>query len=471
MAGCTPSGGADGGPSVSTSLGATSTTTLAVTTSTAPGEPPWIEVRTLPAGGGFTIPDYAANPSECFDPSRPAQVAGIDADTGVVLWETPVPYPYDEQLLLGDSLIVMPVPEGWGRPPGFVALDTTGRPLWEASTEWSLRRMPIAAGHSLIMALTSQGGSAVAALDARTGEPRWFTPVDDAVIWNPLPSVSHTLGLVFVANSDDTVSALEIESGEIAWSRQVGQMSDGPVLAESGLFVVADGYLVSLDPVSGMTLWAATEDDDSTMLHDVLSAGDGTVLVVGEDERTISDPEVAWFTVSAFDTRDGSKLWEVDAFEWPVAGESTLLIHPTPPGLTGWSVDGIDRATGLRLWRLDNGGYASLRTATLESDTALLSTLTTLSVVVIDSPTGQVRLRVLIEGEPTAPPLIRPDRILIGTRVSRETGAPTGSIVSVDPADGSIAWSQDRVSPIQGTPMQLGDTIVALVSEDAYFCA
>src|SRR3972149_3188653 len=77
--GCTPSGGADGGPSASTSLGATSTTSLAVSTATAPDQPTWIEVTTLSPGGGFTVPDYAANPSECFNPSRPSQVEGIDA--------------------------------------------------------------------------------------------------------------------------------------------------------------------------------------------------------------------------------------------------------------------------------------------------------------------------------------------------------------------------------------------------------
>lgn len=473
---------------VTTTTGAPVTTTTSVptqgptaTVSYATENPvigPYV-VEVPSPGDGFRIPDYQADPGRCFTPSKPAAAVGFDPGSGRRLWNLPVPFPSLKELVAVDDVVVLPVnvETEWGWQ-SLVAINSQGTPLWQAYMDIQIRGNPIPAGSQLIVTLFSDGPSAVASIDAHTGVPRWITPLEDPPIWRPPPPVSSDLGLVFVNSGADTIVALDLDSGEVAWThRPGGRIDDSPVLGAGVLYLVAGdrSTLVALDPATGEALWTSEHPDETHQLGGVLAADDQVILVGGESERTIGDPaEEAWFTIGGFHPDDGSLLWEIEAAEWPVAGESILLIHPIVEDQSGWAIEAIDPLTGLSMWRRGPGGYGWLRSATIGPDLVVLPYLPGRDppgFTVVNRLTGTTIFSVEAEGELVSPALIDADRVFAALRFVEGKARGRGAVHAVDLSDGSLLWTRRTNPNPRGTPLLIEDTLVVLVAEEPRFCA
>jgi outer membrane protein assembly factor BamB len=325
---------------------------------------------------------------------------------------------------------------------GIVAVDLAdGREVWSTTintppTE-GVDIQPVVAG-GLVLASTvpvSIGGiytggdrGTITALDAETGQVRWTFDTIEGDLWgNPEvnsgggswypPVVDPERGLAYfgVANPapfpgtaewpnatsrpgpnlyTNSVVALEVESGELAWYHQVvphdlfdrdqvhtlmAEVDGDDVVVSAG----KSGIVVGLDPDEGTVLWEQEvgrhDNDDLPELDGptfvapgtyggVLtppSTADGVVYLATVDAATELRPdETAYFgaplgtedgEVTAVDAGTGAVLWEVDVPGDPLGGTAVVNDLVFTALLDG-TVLALDRADGTEVWRHEAAG-------------------------------------------------------------------------------------------------------------------
>ncbi|MBM4393025.1 MAG: PQQ-binding-like beta-propeller repeat protein [Deltaproteobacteria bacterium] len=203
-------------------------------------------------------------------------------------------------------------------------------------------------------------------------------------------------GVVYIANVDELVYALDLQSGELRWRHQHKldaartaelELFGAPAPAVAGDSVYAgfsDGFLVALDRATGSPQWQAQVGEGT--YPDLIAAPvplpQGGVLVggyskplmrldpatrtpawrldVGSATAALLEGEIAYQPgadgqLRAIDTRTGEQKWAWDS------GSSGPLLTPqsTAQGLLVASTDAsiylIDPASGRQTWSLDGG--------------------------------------------------------------------------------------------------------------------
>ncbi len=191
----------------------------------------------------------------------------------------------------------------------------------------------------------------VVALDAATGELTWrYQPKPD-----PTRSAELTLFAtpaarvigehVAVGFSDGSVTALTIDTGEVEWSRRVGEGRYPDVVAEavpSNTDLFVSGYwtpLVAIDIPSRTVRWRV--DAGAAAPVTVLGQGlDATVFHPGTDGVVRAVAAVSGAERWQWDSGDGGALTEI------IATEAGLFVGSSAGGLSL-----LDPASGTELWR------------------------------------------------------------------------------------------------------------------------
>src|SRR5688572_27870294 len=154
----------------------------------------------------------------------------------------------------------------------------------------------------------------------------WSYPVQDDSRWVPTPIVAN--GIMYVAEGNGRVLAIDVESGEIRWIHKRTYPEDirssQAYLRHRGVAIygdkiywgTADSYLVALDARTGEQAWAVRTGDYKKGVghaHPPLIA-DGKVIIgfVGA-EREIRG------SVAAYDTKSGDLMWRT--YTVPAPGE------------------------------------------------------------------------------------------------------------------------------------------------------
>ena len=230
-----------------------------------PGREPWFGVFGPPSAAppvavGNRV--YAAIPGT-------EHVVALDASSGRELWRRS---PGDElrRPAVRDGIVFA---VNW--PSRTTAYDAaTGDELWQRDLDEQMVLAPTAANGAVVVPRRS----GVTALEASDGSVRWRFEHGGNVTGPGAAAVAA--GRVYVQSglSDDTLYALDLETGDRQWS--VGVVGDGTPVVADGV-VYASGYerLAAIDATTGDELWR----HETRLPVSTAAVGDGAVYAVSHD--------------------------------------------------------------------------------------------------------------------------------------------------------------------------------------------
>lgn len=234
------------------------------------------------------------------------------------------------------------------------AYDDRGRRAWSVEFGDIVRAAPVSDGEGGAIVISLDGE--VRRLDLESGEELWRTSLGED---SDIPAAVAG-GRVFTLDRSDTWSALDLDSGDLEWSRT---MDDGALVVAGGDAVfVADDYggVVARDAASGVELWTSG-------MPGVVSGGTvlGERLVLQSTQGTFAysaDGGFEWSDAAADGIlSDGTHLvlLRADAValvgddgateaEWPVDPDSLSVSHALIAVSDGvWVVNSLFQATGV----------------------------------------------------------------------------------------------------------------------------
>lgn len=222
------------------------------------------------------------------------------SETQNIAWKTPIPGKgHSTPLVVGNAVYVTTaIPIGPKLEPKM-----SGRP-----------------GEHDNLPVTSRQRFELIALDRTDGKIRWQRSLHEAV---PIEGGHYTASLassspvsdgkyIFVHLGSFGTYAVDAATGEVVWSKVLGQMHTkhghgegaSPALDGDTLIInwdhEEDSFLVALEKTTGQVLWRQSRREDTSWSSPIIVACDGKkqVIVCGTNR------------VRGYDLRDGSVLWE-----------------------------------------------------------------------------------------------------------------------------------------------------------------
>jgi outer membrane protein assembly factor BamB len=259
--------------------------------------------------------------------------------------------------------------------------------------------------------------SHVNAVDLGTGEPVWASPVQlEDIVQTP---VAVDESAAYVGDVGGRVTAVELASGEVRWTAELGTPISGPVTLDAGRALVTTlggqeepSEIVALDARSGDELWHAGADDPSNLV---------TAPVVVDGRMLTLD---AFGGILAFDADDGRFLWRTEVVN-PLAPRQPFLLQgvgaPAPV-----SADG-------QVFAVDVTGR----------------------VYAFDAETGAARWdHALNKVSQSSPPLLTHDHVLVPT--------DSGTLYAVDRGSGRLVWRVDGGTSLLRGLADAGEVLVGV---------
>ena len=258
--------------------------------------------------------------------------------------------------------------------------------------------------------------SHLAAVDLRTGEPVWPAVQLDDVVRIPVTADETA---AYVGDIGGHVKAVDLSSGGVRWSEELGTSIAGAVTIDGDRAVVATvgerqtpGVVVALDRSTGEELWRTGEDVIRGNLVSPPVVADGRILVL--------EPA----SVLALDASDGRFLWRTD------------IVNPLRP--TAFSPQTILSAM-----------------APVSADGSVFVVDVTGRVYGLDAETGALRWdQALNDASPLTPPIVTDEHVLVPTN--------SGELYAVDPRTGHLVFRVDAGAPFLRGLADGGDVLVGV---------
>ncbi len=287
---------------------------------------------------------------------------------------------------------------------------------------------PLIVDNKIIVASCDDNGKSnngVFALDAKTGTPIWKYPTRNSI----KNSIAYESGLVFAQDSEGHLYAININSGQLHWEKNVADHYSGYI--EEGL----------------------------TSENGIVYAGTGTGL-------------------SAFNAQDGSTVWKNTAWKANEGTTTTLTVGNgvLVAGAQWGALHGNDLKTGAGLWKINQDGLSNRGASPVLHD-GLFYIISSKSVFIIEPKTGKIIKQKEVPErslDVTSTPLITDNEIIFGTAdkgliaLDKETlsviwNTPTGqSLVYTAP------YTTTPFATVETSPV-LSDGIVYFGASDGYF--
>ena len=304
--------------------------------------------------------------------------------------------------------------------------------FWVVGTGGAVRTTPVVHGGRIFYA---DAAGTVAAVDLR-GHPLWSRsfegrPRPDGT---PQPALFEAPlacfdGLLLAATADGVLYALDGETGEGRWQRDIG----GPILgtpnsAGGAVYVVAQdvGALHCLDAVDGTVRWTAVE----VSRCDGSPAVDGGVVVFGSCAASLH--------VFSAETGELERDIAIDD-DSQVAGGVALVDGSVFSGSRSGKVVNINAATGARQWVSEDAEGEVFTTPAVDDDWVVFGAIDGF-LYGLDRKTGARRWAFDTRGRPASP-------VIVGDKV---VAAASGSLSLLGLESGRQLWSY-----------QVGDRITA----------
>lgn len=300
---------------------------------------------------------YHGNPERTAS-STSAEVFGPLARA----WSKRFRGPVNQPLIVGDRVIVN-VAETNGNGYGSRVLAfsrASGRKVWERPTPGTYYSAPIAYDQGRVVSVNADG--LARAIDVTTGRLVW-----QAKMYGDGPPVARG-GRVFTLGSQGDVLARSVADGRLLWAADGRVRTDDqmPSLDEQRLFLGNEsGSVTALDQATGQVAWTRTIGNESfggetivsegrvfagggrtARVLDARSGADVTVFAPGLPEALSGG--LAFIrgtrTLSAFGAVDGRPAWKARVPGRPVFGATGL--PPVAVGGTVYEVSQADRLHG-----------------------------------------------------------------------------------------------------------------------------
>jgi outer membrane protein assembly factor BamB len=235
---------------------------------------------------------------------------------------------------------------------GYVAAGDakTGRKIWERKLKTPLESSPLAVGSTLYFGTNTKGVLAVA---TASGKTRWQFEAPAAVKASP----SFHEGLVFVADYQSTMFALEAGTGKVAWQTNTSKVApfgrggffSSPAIGFGKVYAARDdGTVYAFDEKSGKIAWSFPTGGQiygSPAIAEV--PGTPATVYIGSENGTFY----------ALDAKSGKLRWKYDV-GGPIPGTATVIGHTayTASFETGKTI-GLDVHTHKKTFELKQAGY------------------------------------------------------------------------------------------------------------------
>lgn len=223
-------------------------------------------------------------------------------------------------------------------------------------------------GHDLANTRLDRDPTAITAESVATLEPDWS--LDGVVGVTGTPVVAD--GVVYVADWQGTVHALDAATGEARWTRELGGSIPGSVpVADDAVFVASGTTLRRLDQATGEIEWeATTHRHPFAMASSSPVVADGLVVQgVASGEVTVPQTDYTFRgSIGAWDAETGERVWR----RFLTPGDET-----GGAGVGIWSTPAVDLERGVVYVGTGN---------TYEEPTAPLAD----SLLALDLRTGEV---------------------------------------------------------------------------------
>jgi len=284
---------------------------------------PIVVVALLAAGCGRNVPPYwpdlGTGPDQVYVAETNGQVFALDPQTGDVLWaypqtqksgggflsgcsaQTPSDGPFFAAPAVGDELVYL---SSAGEPTtslfrrsentaGLRALNKLGTLQWEfRGTEARAVASPVLSTGTVYLASSDHS---VYAIDVETREARWVFETGNWVWASPVVADDA----VYVASMDHLLYALDAASGDEVWrfEQATSALPAAPALVDGVLYLGSlDGGTYAVDAQTGSLLWQRQVSGGTWATPQV----QGGVIYFG----TLSG------VVYALDAHDGATVWE-----------------------------------------------------------------------------------------------------------------------------------------------------------------
>ena len=260
--------------------------------------------------------------------------------------------------------------------------------------------------------------SHVNAVDIRTGEPAWGSPVQlEDVVQTPV-AVDETSA--YIGDVGGRVTAIDLESGDVRWTKDLGTPIAGAITLDAGRVLATTlggqkepSEIVALDAKRGDELWRASAEDASNLV---------TAPVVADGRMLTLD---ALGGVLAFDAEDGSFLWR------------TEVINPIAPRGQPFLLQGVGAP------------------APVSADGQVFAVDVTGRVYAFDAETGTALWdHALNDPSQFSPPLLTKDHIIVPT--------DSGTLYAVDRRSGHLVWRVDGGGTFLRGLSDAGDLLVGV---------
>ncbi|HJT59580.1 MAG TPA: PQQ-binding-like beta-propeller repeat protein [Ktedonobacteraceae bacterium] len=258
----------------------------------------------------------------------------IDAATGTRLWKTSGINGYQSSPAVANGVVYISEATN-----NLVAIDAaTGAKLWTYDVGRFLSASPVVA-NGLVYIGSFGDEEPFDAIDAVTGKTRWTYPMSSVF---SSPAVAN--GIVYVADGNGIVYALDAANGSERWTFQAQQnIASSPTVVNGVVYIGSDdGNVYALDAATGAKLWSYQTGGDVKSSPAVANG----IVYISSDQ------------LYALDVATGSKLWS-----FPVAynygADTTPVVANGVVYVSSDRLYALNATNGTQLWNYALGGEAS----------------------------------------------------------------------------------------------------------------
>jgi outer membrane protein assembly factor BamB len=232
-------------------------------------------------------------------------------------------------------------------------------------------------------------------------------------------------GVVYVSDDADRLTAVDAQTGSIAWGSSEVSVT-GPVAAGDGVVFVADGDgLHAVDTASREVRWTFAASDGGGAMATDSATGHAIAPTVTETTVYVAS---ASRRVHAVDRETGTERWQADGERVAAASGEAVFVYDSGNVMAVEADDGTARWTD----PIDAGRTVAV------ADGGVYGTVDAATVAAFDVESGEKRWEFERTHQLLEPPAVSPNGVFVGTE-STEMG-DGGNLYVLDPDSGERRW-------------------------------